>query len=104
MATVRDNPAEHRYEIHEGTVLAGFVTYERRDRTMTFVHTETEPGHEGKGIARQLVTTALAEARANGLGVLPRCPYVRKIIADNPAEYLDLVPSGARAAFGLPAD
>ena len=41
MATVRDNPAEHRNEIHEGTVLAGFVTYERRDRTMTFVHTET---------------------------------------------------------------
>jgi len=103
MATVRDNAVEHRYEVHEGTVLAGFVTYERRDSTITFVHTETEPGHEGKGIAKQLVTTVLAEARAQGLSVLPRCPYVRKVIADNPGEYLDLVPIGARAAYGLPS-
>jgi hypothetical protein len=33
---------------------------------------------------------------------MPVCPYVRKVIAEHPEEYLDLVPSDARAEFDLP--
>lgn len=102
MAIVRDNPAELRYEISVGGVLAGFAEYAIDDDVITFPHTETLAGHEGQGVARQLVEFALADARARGLMVLPTCWYVSKVIADKPADYLDLVPADVRAAFNLP--
>ena len=102
MATVRDNPAKHRYEILDGGELAGFAEYTVDADVITFPHTETLAGHEGKGIARQLVEFALADARTRGLAVLPKCWYVSKVIADKPGQYLDLVPAAARALYNLP--
>ncbi|MDP2290685.1 MAG: GNAT family N-acetyltransferase [Actinomycetota bacterium] len=104
MADVRNNSTDQRYEIVADGQLAGFVDYRLDSEAITFIHAETLPGHEGKGVARQLVEFALADARAQQLSVLPRCPYVRKVVADKTSEYLDLVPRDARAAFGLPLD
>jgi uncharacterized protein len=104
MATVTDHPEASRYEILDGDEIGGIAVYELRGAAIAFVHTETLPGHEGRGLARQLVAVALADVRRRGLAVLPECPYVRKVIADNPSEYLDLVPAAARALFGLPSD
>lgn len=104
--TVRDNTDQHRFEIfdgEDGEEPAAFLEYELRPGAIALIHTETVKGHEGKGIAKQLVTAVLAEARSRGLAVLPHCPYVRKVIADNPAEYLDLVPAAAREKFSLPS-
>jgi hypothetical protein len=53
-------------------------------------------------MAKQLVTRALQDARSRGLAVLPFCPYVRKVISENPEQYLDLVPVRDRARFQLP--
>jgi uncharacterized protein len=39
-----------------------------------------------------LIATALDDARARGLTVVPRCPFVREFI-ENHAEYQDLVAS-----------
>lgn len=103
MTTIRDNGDASRYEILDGDELAGIVEYERRDGTIALLHTETLAGHEGKGIAGRLVRQVLDDARAAGVGVLPYCPYVRKLIADHPDEHLDLVPAEARDKFGLPA-
>ncbi|MFM2077391.1 MAG: hypothetical protein RJA49_1281 [Actinomycetota bacterium] len=103
MTTIRDNAAEHRYELLDGDDVSVIAEYRRDEQAITFIHTETRPGHEGKGLAKELVTAALTEARAAGLAVLPQCPYVRKVIADDPAAYLDLVPVDARARFDLPA-
>ncbi len=102
MTTITDNTAAHRWEIFDGEELAGIVDYEVRDGVLALTHTETMDGHGGKGIARELVTTVLADLRTRGLGVLPYCPYIRKLIADDPAEWLDLVPADARARFDLP--
>jgi len=102
MTTIRDNTAEHRYALLDGDDLSVIAEYRRDEQAITLTHTETRRGHEGKGLAKQLVTAALAEARAAGLAVLPECPYVRKVIANDPTAYLDLVPPGARARFGLP--
>ncbi len=102
MATVRDNHAQHRYEITDGDHLVGFVEYTIDGDLITFPHTETLPGNEGKGIARQLVEFALADARNRQLSVAPACWFVSKVIADKPSEYLDLVPSDIRASFNLP--
>lgn len=104
MTDIRNNPAEHRYEILVDGELAGFVDYTLDGEAITFTHAETLSGHEGKGVARQLVEFALADASAQQLAVLPRCPYVRKVIADKASEYLGLVPVAARASFGLPLD
>ncbi len=103
MSDIRDQPDAQRYEIDDDGELAGIAEYRRDEHTIMFTHTETKPGHEGKGVARRLVEFALADARRQGLAVLPSCPYVRKVIADHPAEYLDLVPVDARARYDLPA-
>jgi len=88
MATVRDNAAEHRYEILDGDQLAGFADYTIDGDVIAFPHTETLPGHEGKGLARQLVEFALADAHDRQLDVLPSCWFVRKVIAEHSDEYV----------------
>jgi uncharacterized protein len=100
--TVRDNPARSRYEIHEGEQLVGFTTYRLGDGQISFLHTEVAPEFGGRGLAKQLVTEELADARRRGLAVLPYCPYVAKVIAQNLDAYLDLVPEAERHGFRLP--
>lgn len=102
MIDIHDNAEQERYELVDDGLLAGIAEYRRNDQVIAFTHTETRAGHEGKGVARQLVEHALADARTRGLAVLPYCPYVRKVIADRPVEYLDLVPVDVRAEFDLP--
>jgi len=102
MAIVRDNQAENRYEIADGDELAGFAEYIIDGDVISFPHTETLSGNEGRGLARQLVEFALADARERQLAVLPKCWFVSKVIADRPGEYLDLVPVDARATYNLP--
>jgi uncharacterized protein len=99
---VADAPDRSRFEIQVGGEVAGFTEYRRRPGLIAFVHTLTDPRFEGQGLASQLVRTALTEARADGLSVLPFCPFVRGYIAGH-TEYLDLVPEDMRAKFDLPA-
>jgi uncharacterized protein len=101
--TVRDNPAKSRYEIYDAATLAGFSQYTLTGGRIAFTHTEVDPPFGGRGLGRQLVTEALADIRARGLAVLPFCPYVRKVIAENAEQYLDLVPIQDRERFDLPA-
>jgi predicted GNAT family acetyltransferase len=101
--TVRDAPERHRYEIYDGDHRVGLSTYELDRDTITFIHTEIDPAFGGRGLGKQLVAAELDDARRRGLAVLPSCPYVRKVIADDPATYLDLVPAAERTRFGLPA-
>ena len=92
-----------RFEIRVGGEVAGFAEYRRRPGLIAFIHTLTDPRFEGQGLASQLVRTALTEARADELSVLPFCPFVRGYI-ERHTEYLDLVPEAMRAKFDLPAD
>ncbi|HEY0696997.1 MAG TPA: GNAT family N-acetyltransferase [Micromonospora sp.] len=102
--TVRDNPAESRYEILDGEQVVGFATYRLTGGRIAFLHTEVDPAHAGRGLAGQLVTWALDDVRRRGLTVLPFCPYVRSFIARHAERYLDLVAPADRARFELPAD
>ena len=99
--SVRDNPAESRYEIYDEQLLAGFAVYRLTGRRIAFTHTEVDPAFGGRGLARRLVTDALDDVRGRGLAVLPFCPYVRTVIAANAGTYLDLVPEADRERFGL---
>jgi uncharacterized protein len=97
---VRDNPDERRYEIYSDGELAGHLLYGRRPGLMALVHTETYPKFEGHGLGGKLVRGALDDARAQGMSVLPFCPFVNGWIERHP-EYADLVPEGERERFGL---
>jgi uncharacterized protein len=100
---VVDVPERLRFEIRIGGEVAGFIEYQRRPGLIAFVHTLIDPRFEGHGLGSQLVRTALAQARSEGLAVLPFCPFVRGYIAAH-LEYLDLVPEDMRATFDLPVD
>jgi len=99
---VVDVPDRSRFEIRVEGEVAGFTEYRRRPGLIAFVHTLIDPRFEGRGLASQLVRTAISESRSDSLAVLPFCPFVRSYIAGH-TEYLDLVPEDMRAKFELPA-
>ena len=98
--TVTDISDRRRFEIEVDGAVLGFAEYRRRPGVISFTHTEIDPAHEGEGLGTLLVKAALDTARAEGLAVLPYCPFVRGFI-DRHREYLDLVPVERRAKFGL---
>lgn len=102
MNPVRDNPDQGRYEITKDDQIVGFAEYKLTGARIAFTHTEVYLEFAGRGLARRLVTDALADVRDRGLAVLPFCPYVRSVIASDPAQYLDLVRAQDRARFELP--
>jgi predicted GNAT family acetyltransferase len=88
-SSVRDNTALSRFELDAAGVTA-FMTYRLGDGVITLQHTETPVQARGQGIASRLVAGVLAMARARGLKVIPRCPFVSAYIAEHP-EFGDLV-------------
>lgn len=72
---ITDNSAGRRYEARIDGELAGIVDYGRIDGRIVALHTEVLPAFEGKGIASALVRRVLADARAAGEKVTPRCPF-----------------------------
>jgi predicted GNAT family acetyltransferase len=83
---VVDVHARDRYEIHVDGRLAGFAQYVRRGGRTFFVHTEIDPGFEGKGLGSKLAARALGAERAAGTKVVPLCPFVRSYIDRHPDE------------------
>jgi uncharacterized protein len=81
-----ENPDAHRYEARLGGELAGWVDYRRiRDRLVA-LHTEVDPRFEGRGIASSLVRRVIADARAAGLWITPRCPFFISHFERHPAD------------------
>ena len=97
---VRDNPDSNRFEILVDAERVGYLRYRRFPDRIDLIHTEILPQHEGKGYGSVLIAAALAQAREEGLDVIPHCPFVREYIERHPAA-LDLVPAARRAEFGL---
>jgi predicted GNAT family acetyltransferase len=87
--TVHDNPALHRFELDlNGRTAAAY--YQLSPGVITFTHTEVPPEMAGHGIGSQLVRGALEAARAQGLKVVPKCPFVAAYMAKHP-EFNDLL-------------
>ncbi|NNN08771.1 MAG: N-acetyltransferase [Acidimicrobiaceae bacterium] len=96
---IRDNEAEHRYELLVDDVLAVIVVYEVRSSTMTLSYTKVAEGFARRGFSSQLVAHVLGEARSRGLQVLPTCSFVATYIKNHSSDYLDLVPESRRGEF-----
>ena len=65
----------------------------KQEAIMTFVfagedkiiidHTEVNPGNEGKGFGKKMVTKAVEFAREKGIKILPLCPFVKSFFDKN---------------------
>jgi predicted GNAT family acetyltransferase len=87
--TVRNNPALNRFELdlNDRTAVA---YYQLSPGVITFTHTEVPPKLSGHGIGSNLVRSALQAARAQGLKVVAKCPFVAAYMAKH-AEFNDLL-------------
>jgi uncharacterized protein len=87
---VRNDSANERFlvELPEGE---GELVYHRiAPHTLELVHTEVAPTLRGRGVGEALAEAAIASARAEGLSIVPTCPYVQRWLAKHP-EHRDLV-------------
>lgn len=92
-------PEAHRYELVLHGRRVGLLTYRRQGERIAFTHTEVDESCERRGFGSRLVASALDDARANGLKVVPLCPFVAYFVEQHP-EYQGLVDDEHRSAGG----
>ncbi len=83
-------PEAKRYELRVDGKRVGEAAYHRRNGRISFLHTEVDPALEGRGFGSRLAAAALDDARAQGLEVVPLCPFMEAFI-NRHGEYEDLV-------------
>ena len=93
--TVQDAPEENRYEIRDGDRVLGVATYHRDGDRVVFLHTKVDSDAGIPGLGGTLVRSALDDVRAQGLRVVPICPFVGGWIERHP-EYRELVDQSDR--------
>jgi predicted GNAT family acetyltransferase len=84
-APVVDDTAGSRFVISEGGTEAELI-YARQGDRLILVHTEVPEVWGGHGIGGRLVRAAVARAKADGLTVVPWCPYARRRLQEHPDE------------------
>ena len=89
MPDVQHNPTQHRYEFHTDAG-AALALYRLADGVMTFTHTEVPMALRGRGIGSQMMRGVLDDVRAQGMKVVPHCPFVADYIERHP-QYTDLL-------------
>jgi predicted GNAT family acetyltransferase len=84
-AAVRHDPGAHRFTLATDAGPA-VLAYEPDGDRVVFTHTVVPEPAKGRGVGSALVRGALAEARARGWAVVPRCPFVAAYLDAHPAE------------------
>jgi uncharacterized protein len=92
---ISNDPVNNRFEAHIGGKTA-FLAYRRMPGKLVLVHTEVPTEVAGQGIGSELVSAGLEFSRAQGLMLVPLCPFATDYIRRHP-EYLDLVHPHYRA-------
>lgn len=82
-ATVRDNREASRYEISVDGQVA-FMEYERRPGMIVLMHTEVPEVLRGRGLGGILAKSVLEAAKAEGVRVIAKCPFVREYMKKHP--------------------
>jgi uncharacterized protein len=80
---VTDNRERSRFEMSVDGHLAELV-YRRHGGRLVLIHTEVPAELGGRGIGGKLVTAAIDEAVADGLTVVPLCPFARSWLEKHP--------------------
>ena len=97
---VRHIPERHRYVLTADGANAGHAGYTDDGNVRSIMHTWIEDEYEGQGLGSQLIVAALDDIKSSGKQVIPACPFVPKVLKDNP-EYIALVPESSRDRYGL---
>ena len=63
-------PERDRFTITVGGSEAGFARYQEQSGEIAFVHTETDPAQQGRGLASRLIAHALQDARPHRVALL----------------------------------
>lgn len=86
---VVNNTEARRFETRVGDYFA-LIDYMPAGDNIVFTHTEVPRIFEHQGVASKMAKTALDYAQANGMKVIPLCPFVAGYIRKHP-EYQPLV-------------
>ncbi|WP_266160071.1 GNAT family N-acetyltransferase [Dyella silvatica] len=86
---ISHNPGEHRFEVVVDGVSC-ILDYTLSDNVMTITHTVVPPAVGGRGIASELVRTAMDTARAAQWKVIPACSY-SAVWVQRHSDYADLL-------------
>lgn len=72
-----------RFVVDLGDGDEAYLDYEERENgVLDYASTFVPESHRGKGIAEELVVTALEWAREAGREIVPSCPYVSHVVED----------------------
>lgn len=85
--TLGRNNERHRYELHVGPQLAVTIVYKDLPGHIELVHTETQAGFEGRGLAKVMARYALDDVVASGKRIIPSCPFVARFLERHPEPY-----------------
>ena len=87
---IADNPREHRYEMRIDGQVAAIAAYRLAGDTLTFTHTEVQPGHEGQGLGSKIAKYALDDVKRRGIQGVAQCKFIADYVKKHP-EYADAV-------------
>jgi predicted GNAT family acetyltransferase len=86
---IRNNSAMHRFELDVGDGQIAVAYYQLAPGVITFTHTEVPRQLWGRGIGSTVARGAFNYARAHGLKVVAKCPFMSAYAAKHP-EFNDL--------------
>ena len=73
-------PERCRSAAYDGDKMIGECDYQESDSGWCIYHTEVDPEHGGKGIAKRLVYAVIEAAERNGTTVTATCSYAVRIL------------------------
>ncbi|MDP2496633.1 MAG: GNAT family N-acetyltransferase [Candidatus Palauibacterales bacterium] len=89
---VKHDGSRRRFVVDLGDGDEAYLDYEERENdVLDYTSTFVPEAHRGRGIAEQLVVTALEWAREAGREVVPSCPYVNHVVQDVHPRFRSLV-------------
>jgi predicted GNAT family acetyltransferase len=89
MTDLTDNAARRRFEmVEDGQIV--FADYVRRDGRLVIPHVEAPAALRGTGAAGRLMRGLVAQARAEGVKIVPLCGYAAAWLRRHP-EHADLI-------------
>lgn len=92
-AAITNNHAERRFELDTDGKLSVVEYQLRGENTLALTHTEVHPDLEGHGVGSRLVRGVFEYVRAEGLNVIPLCPFVVAFLHRHPEFVADVHPA-----------
>ena len=82
---VTDNQDDSQLEIRADGQLAE-LTYRKRAGRLILMHTEVPGALGGRGLGGELIRAAIGKAKAEGMTLVPLCPFARSWLERHPDE------------------